>query len=136
MPLSRHLFNIYLLFSTNKWYIPFTYSIEKVGVNSNTTKLNMSTLYPQIIWISPNDENSKPYKHHQCTAHIFTFLLLETIQFGDSLGKENFILANLDFSGLYRVNYDIDNWNLIIQQLKTNFHVKHFFLLTNFLNSL
>ena len=32
----------------------------------------------------------------------------------------SFIIANLDFSGFYRVNYDTENWELIIKQLLTN----------------
>jgi hypothetical protein len=40
----------------------------------------------------------------------------------------SFILANLDFSGFYRVNYDKENWDMIIKQLKTNKKV-HIFIL-------
>lgn len=40
------------------------------------------------------------------------------------MDKDNYILANMDFSGFYRVNYDIENWNMIIQQLKNNPQVR------------
>ena len=40
--------------------------------------------------------------------------------------KDNFVLANLDVSGFYRVMYDENNLNLIILQLKTRFEVNCF----------
>lgn len=37
--------------------------------------------------------------------------------------KNKWILGNLDFMGYYRVNYDIENWKLIIKQLKIDHSV-------------
>ena len=48
----------------------------------------------------------------------------------------SFIIANLDFSGFYRVNYDTENWELIIKQLDTNPQVlldNYFFYFKSFL---
>lgn len=42
--------------------------------------------------------------------------------------NDNFLLANLDMSGFYRVNYDESNWNLIAQQLANNKDVNKIFL--------
>ena len=33
---------------------------------------------------------------------------------------DSWTLANVKHAGFYRVNYDQENWNLIIDQLKTN----------------
>ncbi|MCI4383273.1 hypothetical protein PGIGA_G00024610 [Pangasianodon gigas] len=35
-------------------------------------------------------------------------------------GKEEWVLANLNVSGYYRVNYDIENWKRLLDQLTTN----------------
>ncbi len=37
--------------------------------------------------------------------------------------NRDYILANLEFSGFYRVNYDSNNWNAIIKQLIDNHEV-------------
>ena len=42
---------------------------------------------------------------------------------GVSLNNADFILANLEVSGFYRVNYDSNNWDKIISQLKTSHEV-------------
>ncbi len=34
--------------------------------------------------------------------------------------KENWVIGNLKHSGFYRVNYDSDNWNLLIAQLNSD----------------
>ena len=36
------------------------------------------------------------------------------------LNDDQFIIANLDMAGFYRVNYDLENWKLIAKQLLTN----------------
>jgi hypothetical protein len=42
------------------------------------------------------------------------------------LDSDEFIIANLDMAGFYRVNYDENNWKLIIEQLANDHKV--FFL--------
>jgi len=37
-----------------------------------------------------------------------------------SLDENDYILANLEFSGYYRVNYEVNNWKNIIKILQTN----------------
>ena len=34
--------------------------------------------------------------------------------------KENWVIGNLKHSGFYRVNYDNENWNLLIAQLNSD----------------
>ena len=36
------------------------------------------------------------------------------------VANDNWIIGNLKHAGFYRVNYDSQNWNLLINQLKTN----------------
>ena len=50
------------------------------------------------------------------------------------LDDDSFLIANLDFSAFYRVNYDTENWKLIIKQLDTNDKVIYYiYLLTSYL---
>lgn len=43
----------------------------------------------------------------------------ELITLGSPLGKENFLIVNLDMAGFYRVNYDEQDWKQISVQLST-----------------
>ena len=40
------------------------------------------------------------------------------------LNGDNFVLANLEMSGFYRVNYDRSNWDKIMNQLRNKKEVK------------
>jgi aminopeptidase N len=46
-----------------KWYIPFTYSIEKFGSNgqSFTNIASISNLDNKIVWFNPEENESKCY---------------------------------------------------------------------------
>jgi len=65
----------------------------------------------------------------------------ELIQFEKEkvLADDEFILANLNSIGFYRVNYDKENWNRIIKQLLTKKDVRSlskFFKITYFFSYL
>lgn len=51
---------------------------------------------------------------------------IKIIELKKPLTADGFILANLDVSGFYRVNYDSKSWENIIQQLKVNKDVSDF----------
>lgn len=36
------------------------------------------------------------------------------------MSSNQFLIANLDMAGFYRVNYDEENWKMIINQLHNN----------------
>ena len=48
------------------------------------------------------------------------------IKLDKELSDDQFIIANLDMAGFYRVNYDLENWKLIAKQLLTNRDVNKF----------
>ena len=52
----------------------------------------------------------------------------KVIQLQKPLTSDGFLLANLDVSGFYRVNYDELSWSNIIQQLNNNKDVSNFFI--------
>lgn len=53
---------------------------------------------------------------------------IETIAFPKPIDlNTQFVLANMDTFGFYRVNYDESNWQKIINQLKVNKNVSSTF---------
>ncbi len=45
------------------------------------------------------------------------------INISQPIKPSNYILANLEMCGFYRVNYDLSNWDRIIRQLKLDKNV-------------
>ena len=55
---------------------------------------------------------------------IFLFYFIEvTIQL--NINKDQWFIGNIKHTGFYRVNYDEDNWKLLIDQLKQNYQAIH-----------
>ena len=50
-------------------------------------------------------------------SKTYSFLKKAIIELENKLEKNDFVLANLDAHGFYRINYDDKNWNLISKQL-------------------
>lgn len=94
------------IFCRQRWHIPFTYTIEKINsINTSFTNfVDLNSLSDKIIWLKPNDSQT----------HIPIYEVLD---------KDTFILANIDFAGYYRVNYEPENWEKIIKQLTLNRNV-------------
>jgi hypothetical protein len=110
-----------------KWYIPFTHTIEKIGFENSESSSTPNTLWNKVQWILPNETNSKKtsflsFKINQ----MYLFRFKEVLQLAKPLGADDFILANIDVAGFYRINYDTENWNKIIRQLMTNKNVIFF----------
>ena len=45
------------------------------------------------------------------------------MKLSEPLDSHSYLLANLDVSGFYRINYDTNNWNKITMQLLSNHKV-------------
>ena len=74
--------------------------METFGLSNNYAyNVSMNNLYDKIVWLQ---EDSK------------------IIQLSQPLTDDGFVLANLDASGFYRVNYDEKSWLNIIKQLNAN----------------
>lgn len=83
--------------SDYKWYIPFTYT------TSNELNFNFET---KPIWFKKNDTS-----------------IQIKINNNNNNSNETWLIGNIKHSGYYRVNYDENNWNLLINQLLNN-HTK------------
>ncbi len=79
-----------------KWYIPFTYT------TSNELNFNFET---KPIWFKKNDTSIQIKINNNNNSN------------------ETWLIGNIKHSGYYRVNYDENNWNLLINQL-LNDHTK------------
>ena len=44
-----------------RWYVPFTHSIEKIGVVANSDILSLTTnnIWDRVNWFMPNEAESK-----------------------------------------------------------------------------
>lgn len=73
-----------------KWWVPLSYTTET----------------------NPDFETTKPQRWMMDTEEQLTISSLPT--------KDKWVIFNVQETGYYRVNYDAENWNLIIQQLKEN----------------
>lgn len=78
-----------------RWWVPITYTTQD--------NLDFNTTHP-TAWISNTED--------QITL--------------SSLPDSNtWIICNLQATGYYRVNYDENNWNLLVQQLETDYTLIH-----------
>ena len=65
---------------------------------------------------------------HSC-SHLMTFFSdSETHRIGQ-MDDTTWLLGNINQTGYFRVNYDLQNWKLLIQQLHTNPQVNLFVIL-------
>lgn len=78
-----------------KWWVPLSYTTET----------------------SPDFETTKPQRWMMDTEQELTISSLPA--------KDKWVIFNVQETGYYRVNYDAENWNLIIQQLKDNHESIH-----------
>lgn len=79
-------------FNETKWYVPFTFTTK------SDKKFDFES---RPYWL----DNQSEYKIIDVSA-----------------SPSDWVIGNLKFSGFYRVNYDSENWNLIIKQLNEDFN--------------
>ena len=76
------------------WWIPVSLT------NSQSMRCNAQKA--SVVWLTP----SRP-----------------SVELVSPVGSDQWIIANFQYSGYFRVNYDDDNWNLIAAQLSANHSV-------------
>lgn len=80
------------IYEDTKWFIPFTYTLK------SNAKFDFES---KPHWLSLNDSKE-------------VFLSIE-------IQEKEWIIGNIKHAGFYRVNYDQNNWDLLIDQLNTNY---------------
>ena len=79
-------------FNSYKWYVPFTYTTKEQANFSFETK---------PTWLKPNQSEM-------------------IIKLPETFKNNSWVLANIKQAGYYRVNYNNENWQLLIKQLQQN----------------
>ena len=106
--------NIVLYFNSYVWIIPFDYITEN---NNNKQKKLISA--SQGIKLHPSLPPSLPPSLLllllQLLITLGMYMFIDTIDW--DLSSDGFIKANINQTGFYRVNYDIENWQKIINHL-------------------
>ncbi|RNA03939.1 Aminopeptidase N, partial [Brachionus plicatilis] len=77
-------------YNDTKWFVPFTFTAKSNAKFDFESRPN---------WL----DNQSEYRTIDISAR-----------------SSDWVIGNLKFSGFYRVNYDVENWNLIIKQLYDN----------------
>ncbi|XP_060073379.1 aminopeptidase Ey-like [Ylistrum balloti] len=84
-------------FAGYSWTIPFTYTTDQ--------KLNYDQSANNVLWMAPNTQ---------------------VYATDASISKMNgWVIGNIQHYGYYRVNYEQENWNALITQLKTDYTKIH-----------
>lgn len=78
-----------------QWYIPFTFALR----SRPDFKFEQAP-----FWIKPNASESE---------RTLQLSFVEDV-------SQNWVIGNVKHAGFYRVNYDAQNWQLLIEQLQTN----------------
>lgn len=92
----------------------YTTGIAVINQTKMTEDFNVTTdalWYIPINYITRDDKN---------TESIWLFNARETELNLTSLDNDSWVLANIDETGFYRVNYDLHNWKLLTYQLRRN----------------
>lgn len=121
--------NISITKFVNPWVTQKNYPLLTVAKNNATSKLNISqepfmisSLYIETF-PSKGDTWTIPYtfkEYSKSKQEMSPFYYLKEKENLKSSVKSDWVLANVDSSGFYRVNYDVENWHGIIKQLKNN----------------
>lgn len=102
--------NIMTLNISQKWFL-----LNPFSKNIGSKKYNQTKWYVPFTLTTKSDPKfdfeSRPYWLDNQSQYKIVEL---------SASSNDWVVGNLKFSGFYRVNYDQQNWNLIIQQLYEN----------------
>ena len=116
--------------------MPFTYSIETLGSsfisNTSARSFDKSNINDHVVWLLPNENQSWLILSYVWHWYLLLLMIrcLEIIKLPRELNQNSFILANLDGFGFFRVNYDENNWNMILEQLSRNRQVDNVFFMS------
>ncbi len=95
-------------------YIPVTFTTKE--------ELDFDFEKKPEAWFKPEDSECKDAysycKNIKTQNNFFQNLKTVIITLGSTVDESSWIVGNVKHAGFYRVNYDKNNWQLLIQQLK------------------
>ena len=68
------------------------------------------------------------YAYYLCMAIYFPIASIFSVNIGDISTDAQWFIGNVGQYGYYRVNYDIENWEALLQQLSSDHQVGCLFL--------
>ncbi|CAG9853689.1 unnamed protein product [Phyllotreta striolata] len=103
----------YPLITINRDYNTGIANINQTKMTESTNQTSEELWHVPITYITKDEENIK---------EIWLERTRETTLNLSDMGNKSWILANIEETGFYRVNYDVANWKLLIYQLRTSSH--------------
>ncbi|XP_046982888.1 aminopeptidase N-like isoform X1 [Schistocerca americana] len=85
--------------SSQAWFVPVSYLTQEEATTGAASTL------PRVWLVMSEGQRS---------------VTVERILPSGSVGASQWLLVNFQQAGYYKVNYDVDNWKLLVQQLATN----------------
>ncbi|GAB1610746.1 leucyl-cystinyl aminopeptidase-like isoform X1 [Argonauta hians] len=99
---------------------------QRIFQFESQSAVRCSTPAKQIVWKIPFTYTTDQEKNFTVTPHNIVWFTSErkTLNATTSrLTNQSWVLANLNQFGFYRVNYDLSNWESLVQQLNTDHSV-------------
>ncbi|XP_060602695.1 aminopeptidase Ey-like isoform X2 [Ruditapes philippinarum] len=118
------------------WVLEANYPVVNIArVNSSTIQLTQSAFLEteeqrvtrsHVIWKIPFVYTTDVENNFDKTFADITWISNKTAHVTDKkLENVDWIIGNIQQYGFYRVNYDDDNWNALLRQLRTDHTVIH-----------
>ncbi|CAN9498632.1 unnamed protein product [Ophioblennius macclurei] len=107
------------------WVLQMGFPVVAIDTSSGTVSQQRFLLDPEANVTAPSPYNyqwSIPLRwmrNHESPTEIF-WLLEKQVVNPDMRGGAEWLLANVNVTGFYRVNYDLGNWERLLTQLSTD----------------
>lgn len=133
MPNKTHLLSLFTLclcshvwldaFGTSyEWFVPLTWT-KAGGAEQQSWLLGKEgrIFFPPDVCSEKGKDDE-----HSTKVNFFLFCIRTGTGSEIGLGANDWLVANINMKGFYRVNYDSNNWERLLNKLITNHQVQHF----------
>ncbi|XP_035252401.1 alanyl (membrane) aminopeptidase b [Anguilla anguilla] len=112
----------------NRWVLQMGFPVVTINTATGEVSQQHFLLDPESVPDRPSEYNYEwfvPIKWMKTEVDQGQYWLLKKSDTNKNmtLTAEGWVLANLNVTGYYRVNYDLENWNRLLIQLNTNHQV-------------
>ncbi|KAJ8344160.1 hypothetical protein SKAU_G00314890 [Synaphobranchus kaupii] len=109
----------------NRWVLQMGFPVVTINTKTGDVSQQHFLLDPNSIPDRPSDYNYEwfvPIKWMKTGMDQGQYWLLKTSATNNNMTVTgaDWVLANINVTGYYRVNYDLDNWNRLLAQLDSN----------------